>query len=88
MLPGELWTGSEHGSLKAWPWEATKRALSLAPAERHMAVLSMERSYIDLSNHIITLGTCNITDSDVIFLLSDHLAGRVWSGGHFFLSLW
>ncbi|XP_057845710.2 type II inositol polyphosphate 5-phosphatase 15 isoform X1 [Cryptomeria japonica] len=85
---GELWTGSEHGSLKAWPWEATKRALSLAPTERHMAVLSMERSYIDLRNHIITLGTCSLTDSDMIFLLSDHSTGRVWSGGYFFLSLW
>ncbi|KAH9311866.1 hypothetical protein KI387_026901, partial [Taxus chinensis] len=84
----ELWIGSEHGSLKAWPWEATKRALSLAPGERHMAVLSMERSYIDLRDHTTKLGTCIVTDADVRFLLSDHSTGRVWSGGYFSLALW
>lgn len=85
---GELWTGSENGVLRAWPWEANERALSLAAKESHVAVLTMERSYVDLRRHGAPVGTCGLLDSDVRFLLSDHSAGRVWSGGFFSLALW
>lgn len=85
---GELWTGSENGVLRAWPWEATERALSLDAKESHVAVLSMGRSYIDLRRPGAPVGTCGLLDSDVRFLLSDHTTGRVWSGGFFSLALW
>lgn len=85
---GELWTGSENGVLRAWPWEATEKALSLAAKESHVAVLSMERSYIDLRRHGVPVGTCGLLDSDIRYLLCDHSTGRVWSGGFFSLALW
>ncbi|URE06339.1 IPPc [Musa troglodytarum] len=40
---GEIWSGSEGGVIRAWPWDAIEKALSLSVEERHMAALLVER---------------------------------------------
>ncbi|URD81200.1 IPPc [Musa troglodytarum] len=40
---GEIWSGSEGGVIKVWPWDAIEKALSLSVEERHMATLLVER---------------------------------------------
>ncbi|KAJ8441588.1 hypothetical protein Cgig2_023152 [Carnegiea gigantea] len=49
---GDLWSGSENGNIKIWPWEAIAKSLSLKAEERHMASLIVERSYVDLKNRL------------------------------------
>ncbi|KAM2021006.1 hypothetical protein ACFX16_043078 [Malus domestica] len=44
---GDLWSGSEGGSIKIWPREALEKALSLTAEERHTSSLLVERSYIE-----------------------------------------
>ena len=76
--------------LRAWPWQANERALSLAAKESHVAILSMERSYIDFRRDGALVGTCGLLDlvSGFCFLITQRRAGRVWSGGLFSLALW
>ncbi|XP_052172743.1 type I inositol polyphosphate 5-phosphatase 13-like isoform X3 [Diospyros lotus] len=85
---GDLWTGSEGGIIKIWPWEAIEKSLSLSPEERHMAALLVERSAIDLKSQVTVNGACSISSSDVKFLLSDHVRAKVWAASSFSFSLW
>ncbi|XP_074321189.1 type II inositol polyphosphate 5-phosphatase 15 [Silene latifolia] len=85
---GDLWSGSENGVIKIWPWEAIAKALPLKAEERHMAVLTVERSYVDLKSQVTINGVCYMFTSDVKYLLSDHSAGKVWSVGLFLFAIW
>ncbi|XP_039121726.1 LOW QUALITY PROTEIN: type II inositol polyphosphate 5-phosphatase 15-like [Dioscorea cayenensis subsp. rotundata] len=85
---GDLWSGSENGTIKVWPWESIEKALSLPKEERHMATLVVERSYADLRNQVTVGGVCNLPAIDVRFLLSDNSRSKVWSGGHLSFALW
>ena len=87
LEPGDLWTGSEGGIIKIWPWEAIEKSLSLSPEERHMAALLVERSAIDLKSQVTVNGACSISSSDVKFLLSDHVRAKVWAASSFSFSL-
>ncbi|CAL0313154.1 unnamed protein product [Lupinus luteus] len=85
---GDLWSGSEGGAIKIWPWESVEKSLSLSPEERHMAALLVERSFIDLRSQVTVNGVCSISSQDVKCLLSDHVRGRVWCVGSLSFSLW
>ncbi|XP_057427330.1 type I inositol polyphosphate 5-phosphatase 12 isoform X2 [Lotus japonicus] len=85
---GDLWSGSEGGVLKIWPWESVEKSLSLSPAERHMAALLVERSFIDLRSQVTVNGVCSISSQEVKCLVSDHIRGRVWCAGPLSFSLW
>lgn len=83
-----MWSGSEGGGIKIWPWEAIEKALSLKPEERHTAALIVERSYIDLRSHLSVNGFSSILTSDIKNLLSDHSRAKVWSAGFLSFALW
>ncbi|KAJ6718177.1 TYPE I INOSITOL POLYPHOSPHATE 5-PHOSPHATASE 12 [Salix purpurea] len=85
---GDLWSGSEGGVIKIWPWEALEKAFSLTAEERHMAALLVERSYIDLRNQVTVNGFSNVLNSDVKHLLSDNSRAKVWSAGFLSFALW
>ncbi|KAK6144912.1 hypothetical protein DH2020_021732 [Rehmannia glutinosa] len=80
---GDIWSGSEGGAMKIWPWEAIEKSLSLTTGERHMASLLIERSYIDLRSQVSQNGACsNIFTSDVKYMLSDHSGAKVWAASY------
>ncbi|XP_011010694.1 PREDICTED: type II inositol 1,4,5-trisphosphate 5-phosphatase FRA3-like [Populus euphratica] len=85
---GDLWSGSEGGVIKIWPWEDLERAFSFTAEERHMASLSVERSYIDIRNQVTMNGFSNVLNSDVRYLLSDNSRAKVWSAGFLSFALW
>lgn len=85
---GDIWTGSDGGSIRVWPWEAVEKSLSLSPEEKHMATLLVERSCIDLKSQVTVNGTCSISSSDVKALLSDHVHAKLWAVGSLSFSLW
>ncbi|KAJ1400419.1 WD40/YVTN repeat-like-containing domain superfamily [Sesbania bispinosa] len=85
---GDLWSGSEGGVIKIWPWESVEKSLSLSPEERHMAALLVERSFIDLRSQVTVNGVCSISSQEVKCLLSDHVRARVWCAGPLSFSLW
>uniref|UniRef100_A0A1J3CCH6 Type II inositol 1,4,5-trisphosphate 5-phosphatase FRA3 n=1 Tax=Noccaea caerulescens TaxID=107243 RepID=A0A1J3CCH6_NOCCA len=85
---GDIWSGSEGGALKVWPWEGLEKSLSSKIEERHMAVLSVERSYIDPRSQTSVNGFANTLTSDVMFLVSDHTRAKVWSGSPLTFALW
>ncbi|KAK1291276.1 Type I inositol 1,4,5-trisphosphate 5-phosphatase 12 [Acorus calamus] len=85
---GDLWSSSEGGVIKAWPWEAIDKSLSLSTEERHMAALLVERSYIDLGSQVTVGGASSLPASDVKYLLSDNSRAKVWSGGYQSFALW
>lgn len=88
---GDLWSGSEGGAIKIWPWEAIEKSLSLTIAERHMAALLVERSYIDLRSQAALngVGSCNnMFTSDVKFMISDYCRAKVWSAGYMSFAMW
>ncbi|KAL7228087.1 hypothetical protein ACSBR2_006919 [Camellia fascicularis] len=86
--PGDLWSGSEGGVIKIWPWESIEKSLSLTVEERHMAALIVERSYIDLRSQVTMNGACNIFTSDVKYMLSDNAGAKVWCAGYLSFALW
>lgn len=86
--PGDIWSGSEGGVIKVWPWESAEKSLCLSPEERHMAALLVERSGIDLRSQVTVNGVCNISSSEVKCLLSDHVRAKVWAAGSLSFSLW
>lgn len=88
LCSGDIWSGSEGGVIKIWPWEAIEKSLSLPREERHMAALSVERSYIDLRSQLSANGFSNIVTSDVKYLLSDNSRAKVWSAGYLSFALW
>ncbi|KAJ0256144.1 Type II inositol polyphosphate 5-phosphatase 15 [Hirschfeldia incana] len=85
---GDIWSGSEGGALKVWPWEGLGKSLSLKMEQRHMAVLSVERSYIDPRSQTSAYGFANTLTSDVTFLVSDHTRATVWSASPLTFALW
>ncbi|KAF7805291.1 type II inositol polyphosphate 5-phosphatase 15-like [Senna tora] len=85
---GDLWSGSEGGIMKVWPWEALEKSISLTKEERHTAALSVERSYVDLRSQLSTNGFSNMLSSDVKYLVSDYSRAKVWSAGYFSFALW
>lgn len=85
---GDLWSGSEGGVIKIWPWESIEKSLSLTVEERHMAALIVERSYIDLRSQVTMNGACNIFTSDVKYMLSDNAGAKVWCAGYLSFALW
>ncbi|KAK2635104.1 hypothetical protein Ddye_029896 [Dipteronia dyeriana] len=85
---GDMWSGSEGGALKLWPWEALEKALSLTAEERPMAALIVERSYIDLRSQLSLNGFCSMLTSDIKNLLSDKSSAKVWSAGYLSFALW
>ncbi|KAK4421942.1 Type I inositol polyphosphate 5-phosphatase 12 [Sesamum alatum] len=85
---GDIWSGSENGVIRVWPWEAVEKSLSLSPEEKHMASLLVERSVIDLKSQVTVNGVCNISSSDVKCLQSDNARAKVWAVGSLAFSLW
>ncbi|KAH7833519.1 hypothetical protein Vadar_007128 [Vaccinium darrowii] len=85
---GDIWSGSEGGTIKIWSWEAIEKSLSLSPEERHMAALLVERSCIDLRSQVTVNGVCSISSSDVKCLLSDNIRSKVWAASSLSFSLW
>ncbi|KAH6786163.1 Endonuclease/exonuclease/phosphatase family protein [Perilla frutescens var. hirtella] len=85
---GDIWSGSEGGSIRVWPWEAVEKSLSLSPEEKHMATLLVERSCIDLKSQVTVNGTCSISSSDIKCLLSDNVRAKVWAVASLSFSLW
>ncbi|XP_055820061.1 type I inositol polyphosphate 5-phosphatase 12-like [Solanum dulcamara] len=85
---GDIWSGSEGGIIKVWPWESVEKSLSLSPEEKHMAALLVERSAIDLRSLVTVNGVCNISSSEVKCMLSDHVRAKVWAAGSLSFSLW
>ncbi|RDY05478.1 Type II inositol polyphosphate 5-phosphatase 15, partial [Mucuna pruriens] len=67
---GDLWSGSEGGAIKIWPWEAVEKSIHLTKEERHRAVIFVERSYVDLRSQLST--NSNMLTSDVKYLVSDN----------------
>ncbi|XP_023516057.1 type II inositol polyphosphate 5-phosphatase 15-like isoform X1 [Cucurbita pepo subsp. pepo] len=84
---GDLWSGSDGGALKVWPWEAIEKALSMTLGESQMATLLVERSYIDLRTQV-SVGFSNTFTWDVKFLLSDESTAKVWSGSDLSFAIW
>lgn len=86
--PGDIWSGSEGGFIKVWPWEVIEKSLTLSPEERHMASLLVERSNIDLKSQVTVNGVCNIPSSEIKCMLSDHSRAKVWAATSQSFSLW
>lgn len=85
---GELWTGSENGSLRAWPWDVIAHALSSSGDSIHNMPSTVAASYIDLRSRGAAAGASSLINSDVRFLIAEHSTCRVWSGGSYLLALW
>ncbi|XP_047942972.1 type I inositol polyphosphate 5-phosphatase 12-like [Salvia hispanica] len=85
---GDIWTGTEGGAIRIWPWEALEKSLGLTQEERRMAALLVERSAIDLRAQVTVNGVCNISSSDVKYLLADNVRAKVWAAGSQTFSLW
>lgn len=85
---GDLWSASEGGIIKVWPWEAIEKSLSVPVEKRHMAALTVERSYIDLKSQVTSNGICQMFASDVRYMLSDHSRAKVWTAGYLSIALW
>ncbi|XP_057781265.1 type I inositol polyphosphate 5-phosphatase 12-like isoform X2 [Salvia miltiorrhiza] len=85
---GDIWTGTEGGIIRIWPWESLEKSLGLTQEERRMAALLVERSVIDLRAQVTVNGVCNISSSDVKYLLSDNVRAKVWAAGSQIFSLW
>ncbi|KAG8390697.1 hypothetical protein BUALT_Bualt01G0110500 [Buddleja alternifolia] len=89
MILGDIWSGSEGGGVKIWPWEAIEKSLCLTIGERHMASLLVERAYIDLRSQVTMNGACsNMFTSDVKHMLSDRVGAKVWSASYQSFALW
>ncbi|XP_010522246.1 PREDICTED: type I inositol polyphosphate 5-phosphatase 13-like [Tarenaya hassleriana] len=85
---GDMWSCSEGGVIKIWPWESLEKSLVLKPEEKHMAALLVERSAIDLRSQVTVNGTCNISSSDVKCLLADAVRAKVWAVQSLSFSIW
>ncbi|XP_013605714.1 PREDICTED: type I inositol polyphosphate 5-phosphatase 13-like isoform X1 [Brassica oleracea var. oleracea] len=85
---GDMWSCSEGGVIKIWPWESLEKSLLLKPEEKHMAALLIERSPIDLRSQVTVNGTCSISSSEVKYLLSDSVRAKVWAVQSLSFSIW
>uniref|UniRef100_M8BIR5 Type II inositol-1,4,5-trisphosphate 5-phosphatase FRA3 n=1 Tax=Aegilops tauschii TaxID=37682 RepID=M8BIR5_AEGTA len=85
---GEIWSGTEGGVIKAWPWDVIAKSLSLTPEEKYMASCLVENAYIDLRNYV-TVGTMfSLPTTDVKHMLADHCRAKVWSLTSMTFALW
>ncbi|KAL0649146.1 hypothetical protein Bca4012_091837 [Brassica carinata] len=85
---GDMWSCSEGGVIKIWPWDSLEKSLLIKPAEKHMAALLVERSAIDLRTQVTVNGTCSISSSEVKFLLTDSVRAKVWAVQSLSFSIW
>ncbi|KAJ4805284.1 Endonuclease/exonuclease/phosphatase family protein [Rhynchospora pubera] len=85
---GEIWTGSEGGAIRAWPWDAIQKSLSLSTEEKHMAALLVERSYVDLKNQVTVNGVCPLPASDVKHMVADYSRSKVWTATSLTFAVW
>ncbi|KAG2260297.1 hypothetical protein Bca52824_079591 [Brassica carinata] len=85
---GDMWTCSEGGVIKIWPWESLEKSLLLKPEEKHMAALLIERCPIDLRSQVTVNGTCSISSSEVKYLLNDSVRAKVWAVQSLSFSIW
>ncbi|KAL8160473.1 hypothetical protein V2J09_002010 [Rumex salicifolius] len=74
---GDIWSGSEGGVIKIWPWDAIEKSLRMRADEKHMTAYVIEKSCVDLRSHVTVNGVCNISSSDVKVILSDHCRGKM-----------
>eukprot|EP00850_Spirogloea_muscicola_P011526 SM000072S21160 [mRNA] locus=s72:58403:64831:- [translate_table: standard] len=86
---GELWTGSEHGSIRAWPWEFASRALKTAARGDSSAASFLAQAGQDVRGQVaLGSNSSGLVHSDVRFLVADRANGRVWSGGFHCIAIW
>ncbi|CAA7026506.1 unnamed protein product [Microthlaspi erraticum] len=85
---GDMWSCSEGGVIKIWPWDSLEKSLLLKPEEKHMAALLVERSAIDLRTQVTVNGTCSISSSEVKYLLTDSVRAKVWAVQSLTFSIW
>ncbi|CAH2038828.1 unnamed protein product [Thlaspi arvense] len=85
---GDMWSCSEGGVIKIWPWDLLEKSLLLKPEEKHMAALLVERSAIDLRSQVTVNGTCSISSSEVKYLLIDSVRAKVWAVQSLSFSIW
>ncbi|XP_010475272.1 PREDICTED: type I inositol polyphosphate 5-phosphatase 13-like isoform X2 [Camelina sativa] len=85
---GDMWSCSEGGVIKIWPWDPLEKSLLLKQEEKHMAALLVERSAIDLRSQVTVNGTCSISSSEVKFLLADSVKAKVWAVQSLSFSIW
>uniref|UniRef100_J3MUJ9 Inositol polyphosphate-related phosphatase domain-containing protein n=1 Tax=Oryza brachyantha TaxID=4533 RepID=J3MUJ9_ORYBR len=85
---GEIWSGSEGGVIKAWPWDVIANSLSLTPEEKHTAALRIERSYIDLRNNATAGNISSFPAADVKHMLADHSLAKVWTLTSMAFAVW
>ncbi|KAL1542563.1 phosphoinositide 5-phosphatase [Salvia divinorum] len=86
---GDMWSGSEGGAVKIWPWEALEKSLSFTVGEKHMASLLVERSYIDLRSQVTQNGAYNsLFSSDMKYMLSDLVGAKIWTASYQSFALW
>uniref|UniRef100_A0A1J3IWY1 Type I inositol 1,4,5-trisphosphate 5-phosphatase 13 n=1 Tax=Noccaea caerulescens TaxID=107243 RepID=A0A1J3IWY1_NOCCA len=85
---GDMWSCSEGGVIKIWPWDSLEKSLLLKPEEKHMAALLVERSAIDLRSQVTVNGTCSISSSEVKYLLADLVRAKVWAVQSLTFSIW
>ncbi|PWZ26288.1 hypothetical protein Zm00014a_018244 [Zea mays] len=87
-LYGEIWSGSEGGAIKAWPWDTIAKSLSFTSGERHNAASLVEKSYIDLRNHATIGNMCSLPAADVKHMLADNCRAKIWSLTSMTFALW
>ncbi|MCO5564680.1 hypothetical protein L7F22_018347 [Adiantum nelumboides] len=85
---GELWTGSESGSLRVWPHSALAQAFLNSKDPRLVAASFLATSYIDLKARGLASGASSLVTIDMRFLIAEQSQCRVWSGGSHLLALW
>lgn len=85
---GELWTGSDSGSLRVWPQNVIAQAFSSSKESMHVATSLVATSYIELRTRGMSAGASSLATIDVRFLIAEHSQCRVWSGGSHLLALW
>uniref|UniRef100_A0A7I4BC76 Inositol polyphosphate-related phosphatase domain-containing protein n=1 Tax=Physcomitrium patens TaxID=3218 RepID=A0A7I4BC76_PHYPA len=82
---GELWTAAENGQIKAWSCEVISRALRGAAEDYQGEAASLSRSFVQVRG---PLAGNNPSQTEVRILVADHSAGRVWSAGIYFITIW
>ena len=85
---GEIWSGTEAGVIKAWPWDVIAKSLSLTPEEKYMASCLVENAYIDLKNYVTVGNMFSLPTTDVKHMLADHCRAKVWSLTSMTFALW
>ncbi|KAJ0244997.1 Type I inositol polyphosphate 5-phosphatase 13 [Hirschfeldia incana] len=85
---GDMWSCSEGGVIKIWPWDSLEKSLQLKPEEKHMAAMLVEGSAIDLRSQVTVNGTCSLSSSEVKCLLADSVRAKVWAVQSLSFSIW